>query len=264
MYLKHPIKPTLILNSSYAKDICLSDNLCQYTHAGNPGGSGYYTSGCTDPDFKDSSCQPACQDQTEPDAAYDYDEGRWSCCGFDGTTRHCSDPLGSTFDAPAPGDLSSIAVIVAASSAASYAASSINHTPVPTITQALRQSSGSESGSGTAAAVTGAAESCPAVKDSSSGGVSTGAVAGLGAVVGVLALTLIALGVLLFLEKRKSKRALEQMRHQDIQMGNPTAYSVNVAGGAPEKSGLMGGPVHRRGELDEEPSRHGDFRELPG
>lgn len=48
-----------------AGDTCMSGGLCSYTHS-LQGGSGWYTSGCTDPTFDDSHCTTRCGKSIEP------------------------------------------------------------------------------------------------------------------------------------------------------------------------------------------------------
>lgn len=104
-------------------DICLSDGICQYTHPQTAAGfySGYYISGCTDPNYRDSTCVKQCtSNATVFDIMYNYTSSRWGCCARVGaSTVDCSKPTGETFMAPAPGMLA----ILGTSSSASVLSS---------------------------------------------------------------------------------------------------------------------------------------------
>lgn len=54
-----PNATTPFVNCCWHGDICLSDNVCHYTHP-QTNGSGYYISGCTDPNWRDPSCPRQC------------------------------------------------------------------------------------------------------------------------------------------------------------------------------------------------------------
>ncbi|OXV07634.1 hypothetical protein Egran_04601 [Elaphomyces granulatus] len=101
---------TPVLSCCVPGDICLSHNLCGYTHS-LPNGTGYYTAGCSDGDFSNGAiisgtCSKRCSDAMLPDIAYDSNRGVWRCCAYPNGTRDClENPTDETFSAAAPSDL---------------------------------------------------------------------------------------------------------------------------------------------------------------
>ncbi|MCJ1358533.1 MAG: hypothetical protein MMC33_008533 [Icmadophila ericetorum] len=75
------------------------------------GGSGFYGSGCTDPNFG-YPCTLKCGDQTKPDIVFNATSGLWNCCGADSQKIvHCQSPIDETVDAPAPSLLTTLGLI---------------------------------------------------------------------------------------------------------------------------------------------------------
>ncbi|TVY16188.1 hypothetical protein LARI1_G006347 [Lachnellula arida] len=85
-------------------DTCLSDGVCQYTHAGPTQGqtTGYYVGGCTDPSLQSSNCNSHCSSFNFTDIVYNKTTDRWHCCGSTDGVIHCDEPEAELFDAPGP------------------------------------------------------------------------------------------------------------------------------------------------------------------
>ncbi|MCJ1326331.1 hypothetical protein MMC10_002995 [Thelotrema lepadinum] len=146
-------------------DQCLQYGLaaiCHYTHA-LTGGSGYYAGGCTDPTFKDASCDRECADLADQEIVYDDTNSLWRCCGSTNGTPTCESPTNETFQAASPGALEAYSI---------PASTSVSGTTVSTSTGAAAATSSTASAS---------SQDAPA-----SMSLSTGALAGIivGSIVG--------------------------------------------------------------------------------
>lgn len=220
-------------NSESGFQLCCGDNACgsnsickwSTNESHIAGGSGYFLGGYTDPSFRDPVCNGLCNNNGN-NVIYREDLGIWSCCSFlsDGYTPNCSQPVnGSSFElswtpSQFPGPVNERASAAASTSIAS--------TIVASATSSLSTSAISTSATSSAASSTvSAASQAPSA---GSGGLSTGAKAGIGvgaALGGLLLVGLIAAVVILWRRQSRSSGAPSEARYQKEMEPNGKPYA---------------------------------------
>ncbi|KAE9367551.1 hypothetical protein N431DRAFT_547976 [Stipitochalara longipes BDJ] len=176
-----------------AGSFCLQGSICQDSGTVNltSGYSGYYTGGCTDSSYNDTSCNPYCRNVPRADIIYNSATQLWSCCGTesDGVTVNCNDPTTLIFSDPAPTSLSTT-FSVGSTAVTSIASSTSSVTTASTSPSSVTTPSGSPSQTDTGS-------------PQPSSGLSTGAKAGIGVGVAIVGLVVLVGGIFVFYRRRK-------------------------------------------------------------
>lgn len=196
-------------------DICLENSMCHFTHP-LAHTSGYYTGGCTDPDFIAPVCLSYCGDKPTSDVAYNRTTDLWACCYGLGVLN-CDLTNDQTFQAPPPESLTRIVSSTVDSSSSSTSTSS-----------ATKPSTTSASTSTSASTATLPSASSPAANVNS--GLSGGAKAGIG--VGVAIAGLVLLGILLIsiqrLRRRRSTGQVEKKTKRERSADKPPPQELDT------------------------------------
>ena len=223
--------------------------------------------GCSDPDYKDSTCPRICGDQGVPDIVYQFDSASWSCCGQDSRqARLCNQPAGRSFNAPAPGDLASLDRVVStdafsALTTASTTASARGSIVTNEGTLASSISTG-ETASPIPTTIISAQDPGSSAKPST--GLGTGAAVGL--TIGIIAFLLLLIGSFLYLfyRRRVRRRSKAQQHHGSNSLAGVQPYEqrYNLASVEPDSRDAVLSEMAARdaGELGSE----GQKIELPG